>query len=259
VEKMKNKIKIDDEKIDKDSVVPIYYQLAKIIENKILTQSIKPNEKLPPETKIADIFDISRMTVRKAISELVDAGMVYSEKGKGTFVSEPQLEDMTFELKDFHEEISKRGMKPRSRLLNVEMVRADDLLMKKLNISRNTKCLYFCLLISADNEPLIYENKYVVYRKQEPILESELKDSSLSDLASLNGEYPVMSKRILHASVTTEKEANILGVQTNTPVFVVEQILYSDEKKPVGWGRSVCRGDRFKFTSYKGWSMDSIT
>ncbi len=256
---MDEKLIKDIGKVDKDSVVPIYYQLAKIIEKKILSQNLKPGEKLPPENTIAKKYGISRMTVRRAISELIDAGMVYAEKGKGTFVASPKLEDVVFELKDFHEEIKARGMNPNTRLLSVEIVRANKIIIEKLDISANTKCLHFCQLVSADNEPLIYENKYVVYRKKKPILESELKDSSLTNLASLNDEYPVMSKRILQASLATEKEADILGVNSDTPVFIVEQILYSDEKKPVGWGRSVCRGDRFKFTSYKGWSVNSIT
>ena len=254
------KINFNDgtEKIDKSSVLPVYYQLAKIIERDIYDGRYKPGETLPAEHELADKYGISRMTVRRAISELINAGMVYAEKGKGTFVAKPRLENVIFELKDFHEEIKKMGMKPSAKLLSVKIVKADEVLVKKLEIPLHTRCLYFRLLLSANDEPLIYENKYVVYAKQKPILESELKDPSLSGLAALHGDhFPIISKRVLHASVVTGEESSILEVPLNTPVFVVEQILYDTEKKPIGWGKSVCRGDRFKFTSYIGWSMDN--
>lgn len=244
-------------KLDKNSVLPIYYQLAKIIEKEIYEGRLNPGDALPAEHELAEQYEISRMTVRRAISELINAGLVYAQKGKGTFVSKPRLEDGVFELKDFHDEIRKRGMKPSAKLLGVKIVRANKMLAKKLDIPEETKCLYFRLLLSANDEPLIYENKYVVYSKQKPLLETELKDPSLENLATLHGEHlPVMSKRVLHASVVTEEEAAVFGVAQYTPVFVVEQTLYDTDKKPIGWGKSICRGDQFKFTSYIGWNMD---
>ncbi|SDC27023.1 transcriptional regulator, GntR family [Candidatus Frackibacter sp. WG12] len=255
---MKKNYNQETEKIDKDSFIPIYYQLAKILERQILKGKLQPGESLASENEIAKKYDISRMTVRKAISELADAGMVYTEKGKGTFVAKPKLEDVVFELKNFHEEIKSRGMQPRTKLLKVKIVRADELLAEKLEVPLNTNCLYYRLLLSTQEEPLIYENKYVVYTKQKPILESELNDPSLSNLATHHGEkFPTMSRRVLHASVANEEEVDILGIELNSPVFVVEQTLYDSDKKPVGWGKSICRGDRFKFTSSVSWSMDN--
>ncbi len=249
----------ETEKIEKNSVLPIYYQLAKILERDIYEGKLKPGETLPPEHEIAEKYEISRMTVRRAISELITAGMVYAQKGKGTFVAKPKLDVVIFELKDFHEEIIKRGMKPNVKLLSVKIVRANQEIAKKLEVPLNTRCLYFRLLMTANDEPLIYENKYVVYTKQKPLLEQELKDPSLSNLATLHGDhFPIMSKRVLHASLVTAEETRVLGVVPNTPVFVVEQIIYDADKKPIGWGKSVCRGDRFKFTSYIGWSMNNL-
>ncbi|SFL54400.1 UTRA domain-containing protein [Candidatus Frackibacter sp. WG13] len=57
--------------------------------------------------------------------------------------------------------------------------------------------------------------------------------------------------------MANEEEVDILGIELNSPVFVVEQTLYDSDKKPVGWGKSICRGDRFKFTSSVSWSMDN--
>ncbi len=247
----------DEDKIDKTSVIPVYYQLAKLLERHIFEGKLQPGETLPPENDLAAHFGISRMTVRRAISELVLAGMVYTQKGVGTFVSKPKLDNVVFELNDFHEEIKKRNMKPSTRLLGVKIVKADQQLAKKLEITVGIRCLYFRMILSADEEPLVYENKYVVFFKQKPILEAELKDPSLSNLAFVHTDHlPTISKKVLQASVATELEAKHLGIAVNAPVLVVEQTVYDSEKKPMGWGTSIYRADRYKLTSYTGWPLD---
>jgi len=246
--------------INKNSVIPVYYQLARIIEKEIFEGRFKPGDVIPPENELVRMYGISRMTVRRAIAELINSGLVYTQKGKGTFVSKPQLDSMIFEVRDFHEEIKKRGMNPNVRLLSTKIIRANDLLAKKLQIPLGTTCLYIRQVITANDAPLIYENKYIVYSKNKPILEFELKDPSLTNfsnfIAANENSFPVMSKMVLHASIVTEDEANILDVKLNTPVFVVEQTLLDKDKKPMGWGKAVFRGDRFKFTSYVGWTKE---
>lgn len=255
---MGTNFEIDGNRIDKNSVIPVYYQLAKLIEKSIYEGKLKPGDALPPENELVRRLGISRMTVRRAIAELTNAGLLYTQKGKGTFVARPQLENMVFELGDFREEIKKRGMEPRVKILSTKIVRADELLAKKLEVPLGTPCLYLRLLTSANDIPLIYEHKYMVFSKKKPILEFELRDPALTnftDLVSAYGEgMPAMSKMVLHASVVTEEEADVLKVKRHTPVFVVEQTLYNRDKKPIGWGKAVFRGDRFKFTSYVGWT-----
>lgn len=254
---MKKNLINQTNKLDKNSVIPVYYQLAKLLERDILQGNYKPGEVLPAENEFASRYGISRMTVRRAISELVMAGMVYTEKGKGTFVAKPKLDDVEFELNDFQREIPRKGMKTGIKLLEARIVRADDELSQKLEVPKNTKCIHFRLIVTANDEPLVYENKYIIFTKQNPILEQELKDPSLSNLAKLHADrLPTTSKRILHAAIVTDEEAAVLKVRPNTPVFLVKQTIYDNNKKPIGWGTSVYRGDRYKLTSYTGWGLD---
>lgn len=246
-----------DGKIDKNSVIPVYFQLFKIIEKQIYDGVLQPGEALPTENELGVLYGISRMTVRRAISELVSAGLVFPQKGVGTFVCKPRLEDTVFEINDFHQEIENRKMKPSTKLLGVKIVKADRRLAKHLEISPGTSCLNFSLVLSANDEPLVYENKYVVYSKQKPILENELKDPSLSNLASVHSDHlPTISKKVLHASLANETEAKYLGIGVGAPVLMVEQTVYNSEKKPMGWGISIYRADRYKLTSYTGWSLE---
>lgn len=243
--------------VDKSSPIPVYYQLARAIEKDIVAGRLRPGESLPPEHDTAARFGISRMTVRRAYFELISAGMVYSERGKGTFIARPKLDDVEFELDDFDEEMSGRGMSKQVKLLSAKIVRADDKLAEKLTVAVNTRCLHFKMLTSVNNDPLVYENKFIVYTKQSPILEQELKDPSLSNLANISGHYLLTTgKRIFRASIVTEEEAALLKVNLHTPVFLVEHTVYDNQKQAIGWGKSVYRGDRYRLTSYTGWNLD---
>lgn len=241
--------------IDKKSVIPIYYQLAKIFEKKIQRGELKPGEALPTEMKIVADFGVSRMTVRRAISELVARGMVYAQQGKGTFVNSPKLDNVVFELDNFDQEIKKRGLQYKNTLIEAKIVKTNEHLKQifKINDS-NIRLLYFRSVLSAEDERLVYEEKYSIYTKSKPILEFELQDPTLPTLITANSDYlPISSRKVLQAAVSTKEEASILGIGLNAPLLVVEQTIYDAQLKPVGWSKSVYRGDRYKLTSNDGW------
>jgi len=245
--------------IDKNSAIPAYYQLAKIFEEMITQGELGPDMPLPPEHAIAARHEISRMTVRQAIAELVAMGLVYTQKGKGTYVARPALDNVAFELGDFFTEIRKRGLIPAINLLQATIVKAGPDVAAQLACTPGTRCLFYRFTLSAGGEHLAYETRYVVYVRQKPLLEAELKDPSLARLVSTySDKMPVTCKRVLQAGTVTAEEAGILRVVAGTPAFLVEQTLYDLDKRPVGWGRSVYRGDRCKLTSYEGWNKEEF-
>ncbi len=250
---------MNDELVDKKSIIPIYYQLFKHFEKQIRTGKLNPGDALPTEMEIAEQADISRMTVRRAISELAAAGMVYTQKGKGTFVAQPRLDSVVFNLNNFFDEIKRKGMNPHAELLEARIIKADEKLALRLGIDVNTRCLYFRILITADGEKLAYETKYTVYTKRSPILESQLIDPLLSRLAAAHSDsVPSSSKKVLMASKATEEEAKVLGVSPGIPVFFMVQTIYDVDSKIIAWGKTIYRGDRYKLTSYDGWNTDDI-
>ncbi len=244
-----------EESIDKNSVIPIYYQLAKLLEGQIRKGKLTPGEALPTEMEISARFEISRMTVRRAILELVTAGMVFTQQGKGTFVARPKLDNILFELNSFETDVKRNGLSTTTKLIDAQIIRADDRLKEKFEIvGDNIRFLYLRTVMSAENEPLTYEKKYLFYSKRKPTLESELKDPSLPGLiAAHSGQLPVSSKKVLQVAAASEEQASILAIAPNTPVFAIEQTFYDSDQKPLGWSMSIYRGDRYKLTGYDGW------
>lgn len=252
---------LEEELFNRKSIIPKYYQLAKIFAEQIRLGKLKPGEALPTEMEIASRYEISRMTVRRAISELVTAGMVYALQGKGTFVASPKLDNIVFELNNFNEEIKQRGLNYKTMLLEARTIRADAQLRDKFQVDDdNIRYLFFRTVLSAEDERLAYEMKYVIYSKSKPLLESELMDPTLPGLvAAHSGSWPVSSKKVLQVATASQEEAAILGINPDVPVFVIEQTIYDTKLKPVGWGKSIYRGDRYKMTAFDGWHNQEET
>jgi GntR family transcriptional regulator len=245
--------------VDKSSIIPIYYQLCKYYEKQITDGVLKPGDALPTEMEIAENLSISRMTVRRAIAELAAAGMIYTQKGKGTFVAKPELDNVVFDLGNYFNEIKQKGLNLYTKLLEAKIVKADKLTAKRMNVEINTRCLFFRMVVIADNEPLAYEAKYTVYSKRKPTLESELRDPSLSSLVTVHSDsVPASSKKILLASKAMNEEPGILGIAPGSPVFVMVQTIYDADNKIIAWGKSIFRGDRYKLVSYDGWNIEGI-
>jgi GntR family transcriptional regulator len=252
-------VKMNGEVVDKKSIIPIYYQLFKYFEKQIRQGQLQPGDALPTEMEIAERAGISRMTVRRAISELAATGMVYTQKGKGTFVAQPRLDNVVFNLNNYFDEIRQKGMNPHAELLETRIIKANEQLALRLSIEVNTRCLYFRILILADGEKLAYETKYTVYTKGSPILESELTDPRLSRLAAAHSDsIPSSSKKVLKVSKATEEEAKVLGISPGLPVFFMSQTIYDTDGKSIAWGKTIYRGDRYKLISYDGWNVEDI-
>jgi GntR family transcriptional regulator len=243
--------------IDKSSVIPIYHQLFKYLEKQIRGGDLKPGNTLPTEAEMSAAYGISRMTVRRAVSELAAANLIYTQKGRGTFVARPKLDNVVFDLNNFYEEIRHKGLEPHAKLLDARVIRADQKLATRLGIAANTRCLFFRMAILANGEPVAYEEKCTVYRKRVPIIESELRDPSLSNLAAVHSDIlPASSKKVLMVSTANEVESKALGVIVGCPVFLMIQTIYDRDQRVLAYGKSVYRGDRTKLISYDGWNVD---
>src|SRR5690606_6399446 len=96
-------------KVDKNSRVPLYYQLKEIIQEMIENEELQPNEPIPTERELCEIHGISRMTVREAIMALVNEGVLYREQGRGTYVAWPKPEVKLSDLRGLTEGMERMG------------------------------------------------------------------------------------------------------------------------------------------------------
>ncbi|HHW44716.1 UTRA domain-containing protein [Desulfofundulus thermobenzoicus] len=237
-------------KIDKNSFVPPYYQLARILERKILSGELKPGDSLPSETDLGREYELSRMTVRKCLNVLAERGLVYARQGRGTFVSRPALDRAVFTMEEFHQDMHRRGLRPEARLIAARVLRATREVAARLALAEGERVLHFCRLLLADKIPVALERKYMRYNRGRPVLENELQYRAFAEVIALHNEVlPVRSRMMLQAGVAAEEDALLLQIPPGSPVLCVEQVLFAADDNPVGYGFFVYRGDRYTLVS----------
>lgn len=238
------------ERINRGAFVPPYFQLAQILENKILSGELKPGDSLPSEADLGKQYDLSRMTVRKCLNILAERGLVSAQPGRGTFISRPVLDKAVFTVEEFQREMNRRGLTPGARTVDVRVTNASQEIAQILDVSTEDKILYFSRLLTANNSPIALERKYMRYNIGHPILENELQYMAFAEIVTLYHDVlPVRSRMLLRADLANEDDARHLQIPQHSPVLCIEQSLYTGDGKTVGWGLFVYRADKFTIVS----------
>ncbi len=115
--------------------VPKYYWLKRILIEKIEMEEFKSNVPILTERELMEQFQVSRITVRKAIDELVKEGYLYKIQGKGTYVKDDNYNQDLFEITSCTEDVLKLGKKPEKSIIISEVIKADTKRAKTLNIT----------------------------------------------------------------------------------------------------------------------------
>ncbi|HTW10953.1 MAG TPA: GntR family transcriptional regulator [Acidimicrobiales bacterium] len=210
---------------------------------------LSPGEALPPERTLAESFSTSRTTVRQALHELTIEGRLVRMHGRGTFAALPKMAQ-PLELTSYTEDMRRRGLPSRSRLLSVGQVSADDELAWRLDIKSRAKVLRIERLRMASEEPMAIETTHLEAARF-PGLAKRLGDS-VSLYALMADEYGV---HLAEAEETIEtvpappKEAEMLDTTVGYPMLLLSRHSRDGSGRPVEFVLSFYRGDRYKFVA----------
>ena len=229
-------------------VIPLYQQLKNIIKDAILSGKIKANEKIPSEAELSKTYQVSRITVRNAIGELVEEGFLIKKQGKGTFANKPKLEKNIIEFLSFTLTCEVNGIRPGSKLIKKEVIQPTQEDVEKLRLSAGNKVVFIQRVRYADHEPLILENNYFS-DKYEFLMDEDLEKNSLYKI--LRNKYNVdlaSCKKTIEISIASTEEMNLLGVSKGYPMLLVEDIVFDHEGFPVHRAEQFIVGDKIKLT-----------
>ncbi|GCE14728.1 GntR family transcriptional regulator [Tengunoibacter tsumagoiensis] len=233
--------------------LPRYYQLKEIMREKMRIGEWKPGDLIPSERELGEVYGISRMTARQAITELVNEGLFYREQGKGTFVSQHKITQQLIHLTGFTEDIGARGQRPGTKVLSAKMVPADEKIAQILRLEPGE--LIFCLqrLRLADEEPLAVEQSHLHFKGCERLLEEDLEKNSLYRLLETKYGQPLMfAEQELEAGLVSEENTLLLNVPLGSPALFTRRTTYSERDIPIEYARSVYCGSKYTFyTSLK--------
>jgi GntR family transcriptional regulator len=234
-------------KVDKDSLLPIYFQIEEGLKSLISSGELQPGGMIPSERELCDRYDVSRMTVRQAINNLVNDGFLIRKRGRGTFVGMGKIEQGLKGLTSFTEDMKARGMNPTSILLDFREIKATAALSAKLQIHENEWLIEMQRIRLADDIPMAYESVYLP-KELVPELTKEIASQSLYDYIEKEKKLVIVqADQSLEASVAKQKEAEILQINKGAPVLAIERTTFLTTGNPLEFVRSIYRGDRYKF------------
>lgn len=234
-------------KIDKESRIPLYYQLMEIIIEMIEVENLKEDDKLPSERELCEKYDISRATVRKAIEELEKEGYIYKKHGKGTFISPRKFAQNLLRFYSFTEEMKKTGKEPTSKVLDFKVIESDDKLAKKMNLKISKKVYKFTRLRLADGEPMMLETSFVPCDRFPNLTKKELQENAMYDIFIKKYNATLTkAEEIFQPVLTRDFEADLLEYVKDYPSMMIERITY-ERDKIIEYTKGIARGDRFKY------------
>lgn len=236
--------------LDRSSAVPLYFQIYQHLLDQIHSGTLQPGQTIPSEPELASSLGISRMTARQAVKALCDAGVTYSKRGLGTFVSGSKQVKTSTELLSFTQETKVRGSRPASRVLVFEEVGADPEVAGALHLGSKAKVFRLKRVRIADSVPMSIEECFLPVKLCPKLLETFDPRTSLYQVLSQSyGIHMTAANEVAEASLAHAEEARLLRIKKDSPVFMMTRISYAGNSQPVEFVRSTYRGDRWKLVS----------
>jgi GntR family transcriptional regulator len=236
--------------IDKQSVVPLYYQLKEFLKQQIESGRYQVDELIPSERELSELYEINRMTVRQAINELVQEGLLTRQRGVGTFVSKRKIEQPLTKLSNFTSDMVNRGMVPGARFLSMEVIPASKSVADRLQIPEGTLVIELIRIRTGDGEPMALEKSYLVHEWAKPLVGLNMEDKSLYQTLEEKCQLRLTrALQTIEVTYVTPAEAHYLDIEGGDAVMLIERVTYGENKPtPVEYVKSLYRGDRYKFS-----------
>ena len=236
-------------KLDKSVPIPLYFQLKELILQQIKEGTYKVGDAIPTEKELNEIYDISRTTVRQAITELVQEGWLYRVKSKGTFVRAPKIEQSFIQaLGSFNDQILELGMTPSTEVLDFKVIEVPDEVAVHLKIAEGKKVIYIHRRRFADSEPIVMVETYLPYDKCEFVLDRDLVKESLYPILSESKETQICKiRRFIEAVEATQYDIKHLNMAKGKAIQQFISIGFNYKDEPIEYSLARYRGDKNRF------------
>jgi GntR family transcriptional regulator len=235
--------------IDRRSYIPYYIQVQEILQEFIENGNWKPGDQLPGESELCRMFDVSRTVIRQALKEMEHDGLIYREKGKGTFVAEPKIDQGLFqELTGFYQDMVHRGLTPFTRVLKQEVIPASQKVAARLKLEPDSQVVEIHRLRGVQDEPIVLDTTYLPYMLCPEVSYADLSQQSL--YAFLENELSLIidrGHRTLEAVLANEYEADLLQIEVGDPLILLDSVSYLADGTPIEYFHAVHRGGRARF------------
>lgn len=232
--------------IDRARPEPLYHQLEVALRERILSGEWPPGAQIPTEEQLGAMYGVSRVTIRNAVRNLVEAGFLERGQGRGTFVREPTLTAGERGLLSFSDEMRALNLQPGSVLLELEKLAAPEAVADRLELPRRAPVHRVRRLRTGDGRPIGLQTAHLP-RARFPDLDQALHEgtSLYRVLRERYGVVPRHARETFSVARIEGRDAEQLGVRPGQCAFHVERVA-SDAHGPFEYTVSLMRGDRYR-------------
>jgi GntR family transcriptional regulator len=234
--------------LDRESSTPLHSQLKAAIDARIESGEWPPEGQLPPERELCERFQVSRITVRQALHQLVTEGRLLRIHGRGTYVASSPLKKQLLPLVGFSEDMQSRGQKPGARVLRFEAAPASLAVAQALQLTSGEEVFVLKRLRLANGRPMAIETVQMPEKLCPGIIGESLEDRSLYGL--LRQKYAIHPARALQlwqAVACPASDAKLLDLPKGTPVLQIQRTTYDQHGRPFEYLDSFFRGDKYVY------------
>lgn len=231
--------------------IPKYYQVKRAIVDKIDNDEFEVCQPIPSERELMAMFDVSRITVRKAVEELEQEGYLYKVQGKGTYVKGDQNNQDLISITSCTQDVKRLGMTPSRKVLEHVVHPADKKRQRRLNLGEGDKVFSLSRIYYADGEPINYTITHLPC-KYFPNLETyDFSQASLYEtLEKVYGVRISRAVRTVEAIIARDEISEYLDVEAGVPLLLFQCTTYGEiagRELPIETFKCFYRSDKFKF------------
>jgi len=231
------------------SEVPVakYYQLKLLILNNIKKGIWPPDTQLLSENELSKTYKVSRVTVRRAIDEIVREGYLKRIQGKGTFVIEKVIEHRLVHFYSFRNELGKKGIDVKHKMLGFKVTGATGKIAKNLEISVGEKVFAIERMLQAESVIYTKEISYIPYRLCEGLTRGDIEENGLYKSLNKYGIFPNRAVDTLGAFNISSEEAKVMQIKKRDACFyLTRKAFWGDDV--IEYNTSIARGDTFIYS-----------
>lgn len=234
--------------VDKNSLLPLYHQVEESIRQDIANRIYLPDQSIPTELELQEKFNVSRETVRKAVNNLVLAGLVEKRKGVGTFVTHPKIVHRIGYIYGSSEEILARGMIPSTTFIEKREISPPEPMRQEMALEKGATVIKVKRLRFVNEEPVAILSSYLPKDLVPDLARVKFRSNSL--YKTLEEIYHLTlseGDEIIEAGSIRGKDADLLRIRKASPVLVVRRLTYLDNSRVIEKLTALYRSDKFKY------------
>lgn len=228
--------------------VPKYHIVKEVMSGRIIDKTWPAGTMIPSEPELCQEFSVSRMTIRRAISDLVHEGKLRTVQGKGTFVATPKLEEH-FVQRAFgiYEDMERRGLKLTTHVLRLETITAPVEVAAHLHIHPGDDVHILVRLRSVEEEKVLISTTYIPAYLCPELVHEDLASGSLYHLLKTRyGLAIARGRRSLEAVAAGQWEARLLEIALGSPLLRLDSVAYLADRRPFEYSQALHNGARVR-------------